>query len=370
MDKKNRFLITSLSFFLGLSLSLYPAGELKSAINKNVGKKEYLIKTPTFTHVEKETSRLVKIKTIKPGANENYFLGLPSSFSMDEDNNLYVYDNFNSAILKFDKGFKFIKAIGSKGNKEGQFSEKSRNIRINTGREGNLYAADPMGKKIISFSGSGNYINQHKVFLLQTAPPVVDHKGNFYMPSIHNGIIDVYDKSLKLQTVFLDVKYLNSFLIFEPPPNVYRSDLFPTFANVARAVLSNGRLAVYLHNSSRIFLIKNDKILLDRYLWPKNLLRLYKAKVENYRKKYPEASRYLFIKFFVDRDDDSFFYLHFGKDDVKNLNLLYKFSFNGDLIKVLYFEMGNNTQNLFKLKKGNEFIAVDSNKNINIFKEN
>lgn len=370
MDKKTFILILNLVLLINFSTSLYPAAELKSAVNKNIGRKDYIIKNPKFTHIEKEKSRLVKVGTIAPGSNEKYFIGFPSSFSLDEDNNLYVYDIFNSSILKFDKNFRFIKTIGSKGNKEGQFSKASTNIYINTGKDGNLYASDPRGKKIISFTGSGKYINEYKVFHPQLAKPVVDQKGNYYMPSINGGLIDVYDRNMKLRTVFLDDKVLNSFLFFDTTPSLYRVNVFPLFTNLERCVISNGRLAIYIYNSSKLYVIKNNKILLEKYLWPKNALALYKAKVLYYRQKEnPFAYRNLFISFIIDQDNDSFFYLQFGKDEEKNLNLLYKFDFAGNLVKVLCYKIENNTQHIFKLKKANKFIAVDSNKNINIFKE-
>ena len=332
-----------------------------------------LIKNPAFTHVEAAVVYLKKVRTLIPNEKENYFLGFPTSMAADDQGNLYVYDNLGSRIYRFDKDLRFIQAIGSSGVTPGpgQFSAgaESNDVRIEFGKDGLLYASDLRQKKILCFNPDGKFIKDFPVNYIQCTTPLVDRQGNFYLPSIHSGIIDVYDPTLKLKKILLAVEELDSFLVFKPAPGIYRQRLFPYFSNYRAALLSGERLLVYNLNASKLYLVKNDEITLEKYLWPQNALALYRGKMAAAIKENPDVYRDLFIEFCQDLDNGRFFYLQFGKDEQRNLNLLYRFDIEGNLTRVLAVKIGKREQDRFKLKKGGRFFTIDDNKNINIFEE-
>ncbi len=90
-----------------------------------------------------------------PAAGEKGLPPKPGRLATDRDDNLYVVDRANGRVCVFDRAQKFKYAVGSLGDKEGQFKEL-QDIAVD--RQGRLYALDATGPAVQVFDGKGHYL--------------------------------------------------------------------------------------------------------------------------------------------------------------------------------------------------------------------
>jgi hypothetical protein len=133
-------------------------------------------------------------------------------------------------------------------------------------------------------------------------------------------------------------------------------------------MISRDRLLVYFKVSGSFYIVQNNIITKSLKLWPRKALQFYKVNFKDALERDEELEGFFpfFQKFIVDRDDEKYFYLHFGKPIGENKTYLYKFDLDGNLIKVLYIEeISEDAYTMFWYKKNGLFYAAGSNKDGN-----
>lgn len=84
----------------------------------------------------------------------------PRGIASDSAGRLYVADTLNHRIAVFDGNGTFVRAWGSAGSGQGQFSSRDSPQGLTVGPDGKVYVADTWNQRIEVFTGSGVFIRQ------------------------------------------------------------------------------------------------------------------------------------------------------------------------------------------------------------------
>jgi len=326
-----------------------------------LGQEIEIIKDPKPNCFEKNYYSLKEVARLKDVIDKNTILGEVSDVTADNQGNIYVFDRRQSCIFKFDQHLKFVKKFGHSGQGPGDFSTpRGLPVLLNVTGENRLYARDCGNKRVTVFSLDGEYISDYKTELSMPFLPVVSEKGERYMPSTRGGVLDVFDGNMKLIDILLDKKEFRRFLFYEPPPGIKQKFSTPKSYNMLFDLTKGGSLLVYISNSSSVYVIDKGKWVKKFDLWPEQVLKEYKPGLnEAIQESMPDDEAYLVIagSFFLDRDQEEFFYVNFPRADSLGMDTLYKFNTGGRLVKVLYVKRGGDYTN-FKCKRNGLFYAV------------
>ncbi len=118
----------------------------------------------------------------------------PTTFTVDNQGNIYVADDKNHRIQKFDRKGNLLLCFGSKGEKDDQFW-LIEDIAVDN--EGKIFVADFKNSSVKIFNSKGRYLSSIKSEDIgiwrfrQLASVDVDTEGNIY-------IVDSYEKMYKL----------------------------------------------------------------------------------------------------------------------------------------------------------------------------
>ena len=131
------------------------------------------------------------------GTGDGQF-SLPVGIAVDTSNNVYVADNQNHRIQKFDSSGTFLTKWGSFGTGDGQFSHP---WGIAQDAAGNVYVADSSNHRIQKFDSSGTFLTKwgsqgssDGQFNLPTGV-TVDASNNVYVADFSNHRIQKFDSS-------------------------------------------------------------------------------------------------------------------------------------------------------------------------------
>jgi len=155
----------------------------------------------------------------------------PDGLTVDNEDNIYVTDNNNGRIQKFDRYGNFLLKWGSAGNGNGQFWQPQRIATDSTGNS--VYVADTSNNRIQKFDRNGN-------FLLKwgstgtgdgqfTSPTgiKVDNAGNVWISDFGNYRVQKFDSSGNFlfsfggSTVVGDAKFRGADLDIDSVGNLY-----------------------------------------------------------------------------------------------------------------------------------------------------
>ena len=89
--------------------------------------------------------------------NGNGQFNVPSDAAVDSSSNVYVADQDNNRIQKFDSNGKFITKWSSYGNGDGEFHNP---VGIEVDSSGNVYVSDMYYNRIQKLDSNGNFIAQ------------------------------------------------------------------------------------------------------------------------------------------------------------------------------------------------------------------
>lgn len=325
-----------------------------------------VIKNPTPNMVEKEYVELVKIKEYSAELLDEEFIFKPFSIVGDSKGNLLVFDELQAKIFLLDDQLKVIKSFGSVGEGPGEFSGTRRPVFLSIGLDGNIYANDLFPKKVISLTTDLEFINQYryKWERMVVAPLAVDARGNAHFLEIKGNTVECWNQDDKLLFNFTVSDEDFSTLFYKI------SERFSPGEDRHIALTPRSFLLIFFRHSSTLFLLKDNKVVNKKHLWPRDALLGYKPKLKKvieYNKHNMHAFTTLFGWFLIDNDEPDKFYVSNGSNETKSIQNLYQFTINGELKKVLYVKEQRPFV-MFVFKKDGKYYGIASEK-ILIYKE-
>lgn len=352
-------------------------GSLTAELQEHYNK---IITNPEPNMVEKEYVEIVKAGELNEDlGNSNYLFGVMSA-AMDKKNNLFVYDKFQGKVLSFDNNFKFIRSFGNRGEGPGDFrSGRGVLVYMNVGLDGNLYIRDSQGFKVMVWNPQGELVREFKYAgsksrqFLEIGIPQADASGNILYHTYQDGEILVFnEKGKKMFSPGIKTES-QEYLFYEPRKPQYskrlkeiikqakkkiQNPLQLTTSELNMLIMPDSRILLYFRNKAQLYIFKDGRLELKRFLWPKEAIQTHKNRIN------PDRPGYLpiFAQIFPDGDEDGVFYLHFGYSREKKKNYLYKFNIKCELLKVLYIDRSGSPGPLytsFRLKQNGIFFAKE-----------
>ena len=112
----------------------------------------------------------------------------------DKDGNVYVTDDGNPFVQKFDNNGKFLMKFGGGGVDNGQFRHATG---IAVDAQGNIFVADYQNKRVQKFNNAGEFITQWRMGMDITVAGVpeaigVDVQGRVYVTDYDFGRMQVF----------------------------------------------------------------------------------------------------------------------------------------------------------------------------------
>jgi len=270
---KSRFLWlwTFILFFFGPFTVLY------SDVNVEV------IKNPKPTHYEKKYVTLKLIKAIDSDIDDTHFFAQLASLQVDDEGGIYCYDNVLKKVYKFDKNFKLERIFGKRGQGPGEYTGNDWGLKnIYFAPDGLLYIRAPYNRHIIAFDKKGKNVKNIRLgsdIGVLSCPVVVDGKNNFNFLSFHGGAVDVYDGEMKHSCTLLEKKDYARFVFYRPVKTDGYSQVTyiePAIFNTYHDILPGDRMIIYLANSSRVFIFKNNRLNRQFDVWPQKAVQGFK----------------------------------------------------------------------------------------------
>ena len=118
--------------------------------------------------------------------------------ALDAQGNVYVADNANQRIQKFDSNGNFLLKWGSKGTEDGQFISP---YEVAVDSQGNVYVIDDRRDDVQKFDSNGNFLLKwggHGTGdgqLTNTGGIAADDQGNVYVADFGNNRVQKFDSS-------------------------------------------------------------------------------------------------------------------------------------------------------------------------------
>lgn len=335
------------------------------------GIKLRVLKNPQPNMNEPEYVEIRKVRTLNPDLGNGVYLFKPFSLTTDGAN-IYIYDNLQARIIKLDRNLNHVCSYGRQGAGPGEFSGTGRShpVYIKFGRDGLLYANDIRAQKIVVLDENLKFLKDIIRLPYVKGKPVVDSKGKKYFIDVSedNTLDIVDDNKVKLHQFPVHSDYF-SFIFSKPeikaPENAV---LFFLRQQISMDITEDSRLIIFFHSNSSLIISKNGQILQTKRLWPKDGFTHYIHDLAHIRKPNKNVYRNLFITFFMDEDESSAFYLQYGVNRQRNINTVYKFDENGNLIRVLFLRIKHpDLFSRFELKVHKHFYVVEDS-NLSLFK--
>ena len=107
---------------------------------------------------------------------EEYMFSLPTSFAVDDDENIYVLDSKESHIKVFDKKGVYQKTIGRRGQGPGELQGP---LGIQITAENEIWVNNLTSSRIVYFSQQGDFLREDHLTGLPRSRLIMDSSGNF-----------------------------------------------------------------------------------------------------------------------------------------------------------------------------------------------
>lgn len=392
---------STILIFLFIVFTLVTSQEIFSS-----KKGPFLIKKIIPSHYEKDQKflPLKKIHAIPTNFSKDYFFARPTELVVNENGNIYIYDDLLNKILKFKPNFKFNMAFGKVGKGPGDFSPPRRYKSLGVHKD-KIIVSDFDQKKLIIFKENGKFIQEVKFpSHIRYAFPIITfrtisledvkfldpkdkrvkylRKKQFHVTDQVNYIVTAFTKNSinyigKCNSNFHNVKHYFfesayfPFIVHKPDLN-RGSYTVPDFANTSVQLIPETQTTlIYVANSSTltVFNPNNTEDTFD--VIPNAELKSFKKSVLKLKEKLKSNNFYkaFFQRFFIDQDNWEFLYFtgRSGYGDDKKY-LLYKYDLEGNLINIFYHYEKHRAN--FMAKKNGYFYSIDHlNDEIKIFKE-
>ena len=317
-----------------------------------------VIKNPKPNIVEKEYKELVKIQELTAELQDDDFIFKPFSITGDGNGHIYIYDDVQAKVFKLDHQLKILGSFGQTGSGPGDFFGNRMGVYLSFGLDGYLYARDMMAWKVMKFSRDFKFIRQyryHRYGNFMQGGFSVDLDGNIYLYKIKDNMLTFRNQDEKmLMQIPVCEEDVGSLFWMKPKE-------FSEVGCIRLVFAHNPILLVLFQDTSTLLVIKENKVVKRMNLWPRDALADYKSKLKRVVDRPMKGFTSLFYNFFIDGDDKNVFYLQYGKNETKGINALYKFTLNGELLKVLFIR-SEKAHVRFLLNQGNKFFAISGEK--------
>ena len=328
-----------------------------------------LIKHPKITHSEAgvKQSKLVLVKQIYDDFGPNLFFARPIALTVDDENSLYVFDNVLKRVFKFNSKFQYETSFLREGRGPSEVSAGVQELfKIAYAPNNSINICDTLNKKLIVFSKKGKHIKDIRLDREYAFRyyPVMDAQSNLYTISVNGGVVDKLDTNMKIVHTFLDRRLNERFVVHMPALNKgveWRGYLHPTLDDTYYDVINGQDLIIYMARPSTLFLFK-DKQLIQRFdiILEAGIEKIRKS-VAQLPKVVPKSVLFpgywgtMFDSFFVDKDDERFFYLQTKR--TKEQIRLYKFNIQKELVGILTADPS--LSGMVMAKKNGYFYGID-----------
>ncbi|MCP4217395.1 MAG: hypothetical protein GY765_22320, partial [bacterium] len=267
---------------------------------------------------------------IDPDINDEVFMAVPCSLTLDPRGNLYVYDRKLRQIFKFDKDLKFLKVFGKKGNGPGELGYDRNPLPMRVCHDGFFYIGRQDVGRIMKFDCNEKYIEDIRLpyyHYTGMIVPAIATDGTCYILTRKSNGLEARDKDMKLLYTHFSRADYKKILIWDLPK--YDADFWvmPCAANTQYGLLPDNRLVVYMGNASTVYIFDGTKLVRKFNIRPKYALEDYKHAVEkrlNNRREKEILGFFLHYRFFLDKDNWKYFYLSGSMKGPKR-HLLFKF---------------------------------------------
>ena len=391
----------SLLILFAIIFVSYSNGKIYASVRK-----PYLIKRGIPTHYAKDYKFLLLklVHTIPMEFSKKYFFARPMELVVNDNGNIFVYDDLLNKILKFKSDFKFDSAFGQNGQGPGDFSP-SRKPKFLGVFKNKLIVSDFIQKKITIFKENGTFIREIRfpsnisyaipVITFRTislkdviyANPAERETKYIYKKKYHitdqvnyivsgvskDGInyIGKCNKHFNTVKTFISESAYYQFIVHLPGIHPKLLTIPDSSNTTIRVIPEDQTVIIYIANSSTVYVFYPDATSDVFRIIPDIQLKFYRESVQRLKKKLKSDTFFkpFFNGFFLDQDNWKFIYFtgssKYGNDKEY---LLYKFDLEGNLINIFYHYFKSKVD--FMAKKNGYFFSIDRvNNNIRIFKE-
>lgn len=317
----------------------------------------YVVLQPAPTCTETNFRELVKEAESCEDLDSPYILVRPTEMVVDSRGNLLVYDDFQDMIIRFNPQLQACGAIGRKGQGPGDFSGTkigSPGLYL-TPAEHLLVSERALGK-VMEFGPNGKLLGEkhHPALKNIQSDPVVDRLGRIYIAQGQGHLFGIfaYNDGRRIGNAIADSE-MNKILGYKPKLPRIGSFYNPSHSTDYTTV-EQDKFVVFLRRSGILYIWRNDRLLRQIPLWPRQGLQLYMQEARNV----PPGSMLAFGTVFFDRDDERFLYLQLSTKTPDGRIWVYRFDLNGTLHAVLWFKPPESRWVSFRYKRHQAFYAL------------
>ena len=322
-----------------------------------------VVTNPKPTHDESviPVTNLIPVSEITSNLADEFFLVRPWTTKADKNGNIYTFDLKNRKFFKYDKNLKLTGVFGKTGQGPGEYSSSRGPICFEIFNDEHIVISDGGDKKLIWLDLDGQHIKDYRINSVTVFPgnPAFDDQGRLFVLDMERNGLSLLGKNGEKEFTFFSVKDYAKSIVFPVSAQIYSQWIMPMIYNTVYHRLSNGQVIVFLFNTCTTFILEKENIVKRFNVWPKNQLKLYKEKVSTNKSLAQQSPMFMFSSFFVDRDDERFFYLV-----PTGFEPILKFDTSGRLVK----RLGRSFKGFFHEKR-NGFFYITQNDKIVVLKE-
>ncbi|OLE40666.1 MAG: hypothetical protein AUG16_03315 [Thaumarchaeota archaeon 13_1_20CM_2_39_20] len=149
------------------------------------------ITSVTLVTAQKDNIVVEFASSFGSGGSENGQFAVPQGIALDKSGNIYVVDQNNNRVEKFDSNGNFVSKLGTFGSGDGQLNAPTR---VALDKSGNVYVTDISNYRVDVFDSKGNFVFKFGSFGSgpgEFGDPqgiAVDKSGNIYVADLLNNV--------------------------------------------------------------------------------------------------------------------------------------------------------------------------------------
>lgn len=294
----------------------------------------YVITKSSFeSQIVAEIKYLTKTNTIKCPINEtNLFVNI-SDLCCDDEGNLYIADNGQDKIFKYNHIGQPIVRFGNRGQGPGEFlTDPDKNVlNISFGNDRNIYVFDTGMNRISIFSKEGKFIKRFSVPRMINDTPAVNERGEIFLVfNDGKNSIHCFSPSLVHKMSFFDTGMH------------FKSEYF-NVKEISRGHISGSSLKKILTKNDQLIVLSNCSLWiygLDKNYEISSRFKINQKKfLEDFKKRIKRlpGKSYFIDPFSIAMDGQENLYLVYFNESIRNWEV-YKYSIGGLFQKLIRFK--------------------------------